>query len=481
MQRSILRQALLTALFVVMAGVLSISVIAPTTVQAQFEEPTATPTDPVWLAFSEARDAITEAEGVDLTTVLSWEFWQDDWSIPNAAHPANAAGIDSCVSTVGIAQGREVYFGWTFRLRSMRGVDYEARVSFDLNDVAICDIMSEDSAAAPAATAVDNPDLPDPVAGAAASGSFELGGHVTGLTGAAENAMSTAGMKWVKYQLPTTAGVQKGYDLINSTQARGFKVLLSIVGSKEELGADPDGYIAEYATFVRALAEAGADGLEIWNEPNIDREWPAGQINGANYTKLLAAAYNAIKGVRPATLVISAAPTPTGFFGAAGCTSAGCNDDTFLQQMAQAGAANYMDCVGMHYNEGVLPPTATSGDPRGQFPTYYLDANTNRATSAFPGKQVCYTELGYLSGEGMGTAIPSAYNWSPNDPVTVAEQASYLAGAATRLAQRGDIRLMIVWNINFTDWDPDPMGGYAIIRPDGSCPACTALGTVMGG
>ena len=149
--------------------------------------------------------------------------------------------------------------------------------------------------------------------------------------------------------------------------------------------------------------------------------------------------------------------------------------------MAAAGAANYADCIGLHYNEGVMPPTAFSGDPRGEFPTYYLDGNTNRAASAFPGKQICLTELGYLSGDGMGTAIPAAYNWSPNDPVTVEEQAAYLAGAATRLSQRGDVRLMIVWNINFEAWDPDPMGGYAIIRPDGSCPACSALGTVMSG
>ncbi|MCB9459447.1 MAG: hypothetical protein H6670_07335 [Anaerolineaceae bacterium] len=479
MNRLNMRYGLFAALLFMMTVILGISLVTPSQVYAQFEEPTATPTDPVWLAFNAARDAITESEGVNLNLVLRWDFWQDDWSLPNAAHPEKAAGIDSCVSTIGIAQGRPVYFGWTFVIRSMRAVDYEARVSFDLKDVAVCDIMTEVSATSAPADTAANPDLPAPVAGAAANGAFEIGGHVLGLTGAAQNAMNTAGMRWVKYQLPTSAGVPKGYELIESTHAAGFKVLISVVGNQEELAADPATYAQNYATFVRALAEANADAIEIWNEPNIDREWPSGQISGANYTALLAVAYNAIKGVNPSTLVISGAPTPTGFFGAAGCTAAGCNDDVFLRQMVAAGAGNYADCIGMHYNEGVLPPTAFSGDPRGEFPTYYLDANTNRATAAFPGKQVCYTELGYLSGEGMGSAIPAAYNWSPNDPVTVAEQASYLAGAASRLAQRGDIRLMIVWNVNFESWDPDPMGGYAIIRPGGSCPACSALGTVM--
>ena len=38
---------------------------------------------------------------------------------------------------------------------------------------------------------------------------------------------------------------------------------------------------------------------------------------------------------------------------------------------------------------------------------------------------------------------------------------------------------MIVWNVDFTRWDTDPMGGYAMLRPDGSCPACDTLGAVM--
>jgi hypothetical protein len=51
--------------------------------------------------------------------------------------------------------------------------------------------------------------------------------------------------------------------------------------------------------------------------------------------------------------------------------------------------------------------------------------------------------------------------------------------AASRAAKSGNVRLMIVWNVNFTRWDTDPMGGYAIIRPDGTCPACATLGAVM--
>jgi len=40
---------------------------------------------------------------------------------------------------------------------------------------------------------------------------------------------------------------------------------------------------------------------------------------------------------------------------------------------------------------------------------------------------------------------------------------------------------MIIWNVDFTRYDDDPMAGYAIIRPGGACPACDALRAVTGG
>ncbi|MEL6404566.1 MAG: hypothetical protein AAFR81_09400 [Chloroflexota bacterium] len=478
-----LQSTIVTITLIALALVMSMAIAPAPIADAQIQEPTNTPTDPIWNGFSLARDAIEEQEEINLDFVRRWDFFQDDWSIPNAAHPENAAGIDSCLSTVGIAQARESYFGITYVITALNGNVYEARVSFDLEDVVVCDIMSvaaTPSVADPESTA-EAGDLPPALAGAGAGGAFELGGHVVTLDGFAIDSMNTAGMRWVKYQLPVSAGVQQGISRIENVQANGFKILLGVVGDKNQIAADFDGYAATYAAFVAELAAAGADAIEIWNEPNIDREWPTGQVSGANYTQLLAVASNAIRGANPNTIIISGAPAPTGFFGAAGCGETGCNDDVFMQQMASAGAGQYIDCVGLHYNEGVLPPSAFSGDPRGEFPTYYFSSMTNRGTSAFPGLPVCYTELGYLSGEGMGAPIPSNFNWSPNDPVTVAEQAAWLAEAAALAAQRGDVRIMIVWNVNYTRWDTDPMGGYAIIRPDGSCPACSTLGTVMNG
>jgi hypothetical protein len=447
--------------------------------------PTATPSDPVWLGFATARDAVQEAENVDLRIVRSWEFIQDDWSTANALHPAKAAGIDGCVSTVAIFDARPIYYGWTYTITSLRGEVFVVRVSFDTKEVALCDLGVTAAAAAtpaPNTTPGAGGTLPAPVAGSAVTGGFELGGHVIGLFPNTVTNARAAGMTWVKKQMKGV-GIDWARGIINDAKANGFKIMLSVVGDKNRLGTDFNNYVQEYSQLVAQVATAGADAIEVWNEPNIEREWPVGLVDGAQYTRLLAAAYNAIKTARPSTIVISGGPAPTGAAGTAGCVrndAAGthfCNDDTFMQQMAAAGAAQYMDCVGLHYNEGIVAPSVNSGDPRGSYPTYYFSQMLNRGYSLFGGKPVCWTEIGYLSGQGYTSPIPAGFAWAAN--TTVAQQASWLAEAATLSAQSGRVRIMIVWNVDFTRFDSDPQGGYAMMRPDGTCPACTALGAVM--
>lgn len=450
---------------VVILIALSLQVAAPVLAQSA---PTPTPNDPIWRAFSAVRDAIEEERSVDLTIIRAYEWEQSDWQ---------PGGIDSCTTLDDPNSARQIYFGWTFTITSMRGEVFQGRISFDLKNVVVCDqVVTEQPVAA---NGTPDPSLPTPIPGAAATGSFELGGQALDMNLNTFGLMNRAGMKWVKQQVRYSLGddPSKAAAQINIAHANGFKILLSVLGSHDQLSSNFDSYLGNFATFVAGVAGLGADALEIWNEPNIDREWPAGQINGATYTRLLAASYNAIKGKNPNTLVISAAPAPTGFFGAAGCTANGCNDDTFMAQMAQAGAAQYMDCVGLHYNEGVIPPSQSSGDPRGNYPTYYFGSMLNRGYSPF-NKPVCFTELGYLSPDGFAQPLPANFAWGQN--TSVQEQAAWLAEAATLAAQSGRVRLMIVFNVDYPFYTADdPQGGYAMFRPGGGCPACDTLGAVM--
>lgn len=454
----------LLALVLVLA--LAFQAVAPVAAQA----PTPTPNDPIWRGFSAVREAIQKKKSVDLTIVKAYDWEQQEY----------LSGIDDCVDLADPNSGRKIYFGWTFTITSLRNEVFQGRISFDLKEIAVCDRVVTAAVPTPLPGGTPNPNLPTPVPGSAAVGGFELGGHVLEMSLNTFGLMNRAGMRWVKKQIEYTQGddPNKVAGFINTAKSNGFKILLGIVGDETQLASNFDGYVANYSQFLAGVAGLGADAIEVWNEPNIDREWPAGQVNGANYTRMLAAAYNAIKARNANTIVISGAPAPTGFFGAAGCTANGCNDDVFMQQMAQAGAGQYLDCVGLHYNEGIIAPNASSGDPRGSYPTYYFQSMLSRGYSPFGGKPVCFTELGYLSPQGFSTPLPGNFAWAQN--TTVAQHAQWLADAATLAAQSGKVRIMIVWNVDFPFYTAtDPMGGYAMFRPDGSCPACDTLGAVM--
>ena len=285
--------------------------------------------------------------------------------------------------------------------------------------------------------------------------------------------MKYAGMSWAKTQ------VHYGQDasgIIQAAQANGFKVQLSALGSPGMV-LEPN-FHANYSAWVADMARAGAPAIEIWNEPNIDREWAAGQISPASYTQLLCAAYSAIKAANPNTLVISAAPAPTGWYG--GCGGGGCDDQPWMEGMAAAGAANCMDYIGAHHNAGATSPSASTGHPAdngaGHHSWYFLP-QTRLYYNIFGGsRQIFYTEMGYASQEGLST-FSDGFSWARG--ITNANQAAWLAEAVNLGRSTGMVRCIIVWNIDFARYGDDPQDGFAIIRPGGGCPACESLHNVM--
>ncbi len=382
--------------------------------------------------------------------------------------------------TNALAKGRNATMDWV--LVSVNGQEgwvyweYIQLLSGYLSQLPVSDVVTSataapaaDSSAATANTSAAGAP-PPPVAGGAGLRGFGYGGHVDSF--ARPDLMHYAGMTWVKRQIRFTRGAPGSVaaGAIQQAHANGFKVLLGIVGEANAV-TDPS-YFADYARFVGEVAALGPDAIEVWNEQNIDREWAHGHIDPAAYTQLLAQAYNAIKSANPNVAVISGAPAPTGAEGAFG-SDAVWNDDRYIRGMAAAGAARYMDCIGAHYNEGIVSPYQTSGDPRGNYYTRYFWGMVNTYYNAFGGaRPVCFTELGYLTPEGFGP-LPGAFAWAAN--TTVAQQAQWLSQAVQLARTSGKVKLVIIWNVDFTYYGADPMAGYAIIRPDGTCPACDAL------
>lgn len=312
----------------------------------------------------------------------------------------------------------------------------------------------------------------------------DVGGQMDNFDEDAAELMRAAGMTWMKWQIPFVIEdrslIDVARDRINWSHEQGFYAFLSIKGLKEELEAGGEQYYDQYAAFVGEIAAMQPDAIQVWNEMNLDREWPMGQIDPAAYVELLRRASVAIKAVDPTIKVITGAPSPTGAEGAFGLERVW-NDDRYYLGMANAGAANYADCIGIHYNEGIISPRLQGGDPRGEYPTYYFPLMLQRARFPFRTSDIplCFSEMGYLSPDGYG-ALPDGFAWGAN--TSVAEQAEWLRDAIEVAATTENVDLIIVFNINFTRFvDGDPQGGFAIIRPDGSCPACESIATLRTG
>ncbi|MCS7060791.1 MAG: SH3 domain-containing protein [Anaerolineae bacterium] len=305
---------------------------------------------------------------------------------------------------------------------------------------------------------------------------FELGAHIN--TTQFLGQMRDIGMTWVKIQVVMPGGPPDLSGMIGAVHGAGMKILVGAVGDRAR-ASDPN-YHNEFAGHLAAIARQGADAIEVWNEPNLDREYGGsgnGQVNPENYANMLRAAYTAIKSANPNTLVISGAPAPTGARGG-GCDNVICDDQPFLQRLAATGAAQWMDCIGAHHNGSPNPPDLRSGGPTGDHPSWYFWGTLDVTYNAFRGQRpVCWTELGYVTGEGIGP-LPSGFAWGSN--ITLQNQADWLARAAQLSRDSGKVRIMIIWNADFRQWDDDPQAGYSIFRPNGECRACSTLRAVMG-
>ncbi len=319
---------------------------------------------------------------------------------------------------------------------------------------------------------------PPPTGGGSIPSGFLFGGQTQTL--AHPDQMKYAGMGWVKFQHKWSPG--QGADtvasMVQTGHQQGFKVLLSITGAQTYPSSIDFTAYTQFLGDVARLADP-PDAIEIWNEMNIDFEWPAGQISPSSYVQnMLAPGYNAIKAANPNIMVISGAPAPTGFDNGTNAWA----DNRYMAGMAAANGSRYMDCIGVHFNAGTTSPSATSGSAaNSSHYSWYYPTMVSTYANAFGGaKPLCFTELGFLSSEGFG-GIPPNFSWARN--TTVAQHAAWLAEALRLATNDNRIKMLIVFNVDFTLYqtDGDPQAGYAMLRPNGSCPACDSLRGVTGG
>jgi hypothetical protein len=244
----------------------------------------------------------------------------------------------------------------------------------------------------------------------------------------------------------------------------------------QEPGADlkeniPPADFDDFGDFCGILAEryqGRIDAYQVWNEPNLSREWGDRPPDPAEYTELLRVCYQAIKEADPDAVVISAGLAPTG----TGLPQA-IPDMDFLQGMYDAGAADYFDVLGLNA-PGYKAPPETSPEEGESNPEYgggrwfvfrhVEDMREIMVANGDEAKQAAILELGWTTDE-----VHPEYTWHA---VTEEEQADYLVRAYTYAAEnwRPWMGLMVAIYIADSDWTPetDEQWWWAITLPDGT-------------
>ena len=300
--------------------------------------------------------------------------------------------------------------------------------------------------------------------------------------------LTGAGLGWVKIVVPwrSIEGSCKGClewgDLdrvVGAARAAGIKILARLDHQPEWSRAapaqnGPPDNLADYAEFVGMLADryrAGSplgtiEAIEVWNEPNLSREWGGGRIDreqAGHYVAMLSQAYERVKAVDPTKIVVSAGLSPTGV-----SDGTAQPDDVYLDWMYQHGLTHYADAIGLHApGYGSPPETEPNADPRFPHPSFYFRRIEQlRGIIEAHGdgdKQVWLLEFGWTTDR-----VHPDYAWYA---VTPEQQADYIVRAFRYAKQHWSpwIGAIFVWNLPDPNWTPElEQYWWSITEPDGT-------------
>lgn len=308
--------------------------------------------------------------------------------------------------------------------------------------------------------------------------------------------MEDGGFNWVKqsFAWETIETTGKGqFDwaradrVVQHTRDHNLK-LLARLSSDPELttfwaGAPPQN-MDNFADFAFAVASryncsaqaAGCiNAYQIWNEPNLAREWGNNRPNPAQYAQMLQKAYAAIKRGNPNAIVISAGMAPTG-----DNSNIAMPDDVFYEEMYKAmGNSNgYFDMLGVHGAGFAAPPEldpaeAASNQKYGGYRFFaFRHVEDIRAIMVRYGdtnKRVVLLEFGWTF-----DPVNPSYKWHGADAgITEMVQADYLKRAYVYAAEHWQpwIGLMSLLTMPNIDWledgnpEDEEQFWWAIMKP----------------
>jgi polysaccharide biosynthesis protein PslG len=297
-----------------------------------------------------------------------------------------------------------------------------------------------------------------------------------------------AGFHWQKslFQWRDIEGAGKGkFDwddadrIVRASNAAGIKIIARLDFEPLWARADkahngpPDKY-QDYWDFVSAFVGRYRSGspigrvnaIEVWNEPNLDREWGNQTINqqsAADYVRLLGGAYTAAHAADPSVVVLTAGLSPNGV-----SDGHSADDLEYLKWMYAAGLRGKFDALGAHANtqapEVAVPLGVLKDFPHPSF--YFRRIEQLRQVMVDNGdsaRQIWLTEWGWTA-----DTVHPAYKWFA---VSEDKKASNLVDAFVYARDHWTpwIGVMTVWTLPDPTWTADREEyWWAIANPDGS-------------
>jgi hypothetical protein len=254
------------------------------------------------------------------------------------------------------------------------------------------------------------------------------------------------GFRWIKqaFSWRDIETNQRGhYDwwrtdrIVRNAEERGLNLIVRLDrqpfwsqsdGGELPLENAPPADLQDFGDFCYAVAgryRGQIEAYQVWNEPNLAREWGGQPPDPVAYTELLAVCYEAIKRGDPHAIVISAGPAPTG----TGFPEA-MPDDEFVRGMYEAGAAQYFDMLGVNA-PGYAAPPEVSPEEAASTPAYgghrwnaFRHVEDIRQIMLMYGdsqKQIAILEMGWTT-----DPVHPEYSWFR---VSEEQQAEYLVNA----------------------------------------------------
>ena len=257
---------------------------------------------------------------------------------------------------------------------------------------------------------------------------------------------------------------------LDAAEQRDLRIVARLGGAPDwardaEREPDTDGPPADLALWARYCAEVAARyrgriaAYQIWNEPNLSREWGGMKPDPAAYVELLAVCSASIRSVDPDAILISAGLAPTGTN-----DDSAMPDDIYFDHMYRKNFQRHIDVVGVHA-PGFSAPELSPDDPQAAQRWFTFrrveDLRKIMLRHGDAARQMAILEFGYTTDQ-----VNPDYQWFS---VTEDKQAEYIVGAYEYAIAnwRPWVGLMSLIYLPDASWQPeDEEYWWSLIEPD---------------